>query len=136
MKRSVTIQIEDATNTNVNVNYGYTTGGSWGENGGPTSGTVIQPDSPQTYVNGANDTFTALGGTIVLNPATAGMITITWAWPGNGALVVGQTNSGLTGLAVIANTVNPNSNNPTFTVIVIASSAVAQMVSQKSRSAK
>jgi len=114
--RSVTIDISDSSAGSLILNYATLTGGQWDKQ--PDSGTTIKPGDQVSYVNGAPDAYTKLGGKIALTPASGGLIDIEWDWPfgsGSSGTVKGTS---LNGLSVSSQWINQQSTNPTFQITV------------------
>jgi hypothetical protein len=125
--RSLTVVVNNASDAQVAVNYGTLTGGDWENNTAPIPGSVISAGQ-NTFVNGAGDAFTALGGTILLTPASGGTITITWSWP-RGSGVTGTTSgNSRTGLAVASAVINTQSMNPTMQVYITDAASLSAMM--------
>lgn len=125
--RSLTVVVNDASDAQVAVNYGTLTGGDWENNSSPVPGSVITAGQ-NTFINGAGDAFTSLGGTILLTPASGGTITITWAWPRGSGVTGSVTGNSLTGLAVASTVVNTQSMNPTMQVYITDAASLAAMI--------
>lgn len=114
--RSLTIQINNSSDGDVGIGSGQLTGGNW-DGPGPIPGNVISAGGA-SFVNGASNIFTALGGTIQLAPASGGTITITWSWP-HGLGVTGSTSgNSLVGLSVTSTVINTQSDFPTLQVYI------------------
>lgn len=123
--RSLTIEIFNASGADITVNYGLLTGGEWTTP--PAPGTVIPATGQQSYVNGVANTFTSLGGQILLTPAGGGSINPLWSWP-SGSPVSGSVNNTATELAVSNQIINPQTNNPTLQVIISNAATSAKFV--------
>jgi len=113
--RSVTIELFNASGMDMIVNYGLLTGGEWATP--PAPGTIISATQQQSYVNGASNTLTALGGQILLTPASGGTITPTWSWLPGSPVSDSVSNTAST-LTVTSQIVNAQTNNPTLQVII------------------
>lgn len=122
--RSLTVVVNNASDAQIAVNYGTLTGGDWENNTAPIPGSVITAGQ-NTFINGAGDAFTVLGGTILLTPASGGTITVTWAWPRGSGVTGTTTGNSLTGLAVASTVVNTQSMNPTMQVYITDSASLA-----------
>jgi hypothetical protein len=124
--RSLTVVVNNASDAQIAVNYGTLTGGEWENNSGPVPGSVITAGQ-NSFVNGAQDAFTVIGGTILLSPASGGTITLNWSWPRGSGVTGTTTSNSLTGLAVTSAVVNTQSLNPTMQVYITDSSSLAAM---------
>jgi hypothetical protein len=127
--RSLTVVVNNASDAQIAVNYGQLTGGDWENNSQPVPGAVISAGS-NTFVNGADNAFTALGGTILLTPASGGTITIEWSWPRGSGVTGTTTGNSLTGLGVASTVINTQSMTPQMQVYVTDSSALAQKLAR------
>jgi hypothetical protein len=121
--RSLTVVVNNASDAQIAVNYGTLSGGDWENNSQPVPGSVITPGQ-NTFVNGAGDAFTVIGGSILLSPASGGTITITWAWPRGSGVTGSVTGNSLTGLAVASTVVNTQSMTPTMQVYITDSASL------------
>ena len=117
--RSLTVVVNNASDAQIAVNYGQLTGGDWENNSQPVPGAVISAGS-NTFVNGADNAFTALGGTI----------TIEWSWPRGSGVTGTTTGNSLTGLGVASTVINTQSMTPQMQVYVTDSSALAQKLAR------
>ncbi|MFT4253012.1 MAG: hypothetical protein QM608_11055 [Caulobacter sp.] len=122
--RSLTIEIFNASGADITVNYGLLTGGEW--EAAPIPGSVIASTQQQSYVNGVSNTLTALGGQIILTPASGGAINPSWSWPAGGP-VSGSVNNTATVLMVTNQFVNTQTNFPTMQVIIANAVTAAQL---------
>ena len=122
--RSLTVVVNNASDAQIAVNYGTLTGGDWESNTAPVPGSVITAGQ-NTFINGAADAFTVIGGTILLSPASGGTITITWSWPRGSGVTGSTTGNSLTGLGVASTVVNTQSMNPTMQVYITDSASLA-----------
>ncbi|PTR14390.1 hypothetical protein C8R31_10662 [Nitrosospira sp. Nsp2] len=133
--RSITIQINNSSDGDLGIASGQLTGGNWegsGSEPGPVPGNVISAGNV-SFVNGASNVFSVLGGDIQLAPASGGSITITWSWP-HGLGVTGSTStSTLTGLSVTSSVINPQTNNPTLQVYVVDTATLTQALEQAAK---
>ncbi len=127
--RSLTVVVNNASDAQIAVNYGTLTGGDWENGTQPQPGSVITAGS-NTFINGAGDAFTVIGGTILLSPASGGTITITWSWPRGSGVTGTTTGNSLTGLAVASTVVNTQSMNPTMQVYITDSASLTAMIKQ------
>lgn len=126
--RSVTVELFNASTAEIILNHGSLAGGVWDDNNQPQPGSTISRDSASSYVNGADDMSQALGGTILLTPASGGSITVTWAWPfGSGVSCTVAPNS-LSGLAVTSAVFDQDSNTPILRVIVTTAIVIGQLI--------
>ncbi|NWA28517.1 hypothetical protein HX866_26855 [Pseudomonas gingeri] len=124
--RSLTLTITNTSGVDMIVNYGTLTGGTW--EAAPIPGTLISPTDQQSYVNGASNTFTSLGGTLLLTPANGGMISPNWNWPA-GSLPSGSAMSANTvGFTVSSQLIGMQTNNVTLQVIISNAVTVKNMV--------
>jgi hypothetical protein len=114
--RTVNVSITNSSGTECDVLTFSLTGGSWQTP--PQAGQPILPGATQNYVNFTDAAFTALGGTIALLPTTGGTLTIVWNWPWGGMVTGSATAAGVTGVAVSANVINPNTSSPTLQVSI------------------
>ncbi|NWA28554.1 hypothetical protein HX866_27060 [Pseudomonas gingeri] len=115
-QRALTITIINASGTDLLVNYGVLTGGNWST--APAPGSEITPAGQQSYVNGTSNTFSALGGQILLTPASGGTINPTWSLPVGGPVSSSVNATSLTGLAVTSQLINTQTNFPTLQVMI------------------
>ncbi|NWD74932.1 hypothetical protein HX890_12535 [Pseudomonas gingeri] len=115
-QRALTITIINASAADLIVNYGVLTGGSWST--APVPGSEITPAGQQSYVNGTSDTFSALGGQILLTPASGGTINPTWSWPAGGSVSSSVNAASVNGLAVTSQLINTQTNFPTLQVMI------------------
>jgi hypothetical protein len=122
--RSLTISVNNASDAQIVLNYGTLTGGDWENGTAPVPGSVIVAGQ-NDYINGADDAFTALGGSILLTPASGGTITISWSWPRGSGVTGTTTGNTLTGLAVTSSVINSQSMNPTLQVYITDSASLA-----------
>jgi hypothetical protein len=113
--RSVTVLITNASGADLTVNYGSLTGGAWETT--PTPGTIILATKQQSYVNGVPNTFSALGGQLLLTPAGGGSISPIWNFPSSGP-VSGNVNNTASELAVTYQLINSQTENPTMQVFI------------------
>lgn len=114
--RTLTVQVNNVSEGDLGIGSAALTGGSWiGQ--APVPGNVISPPGT-SFVNGASNIFTALGGTLQLAPASGGSITITWTWPHGMGVTTSATGNALVGLAVTSTVINTQTNNPTLQVYV------------------
>jgi hypothetical protein len=120
-ERSVTIDIADSSPTTLTLNYGRLTGGQWQD--APAPGSIIKPGNNKSYVNGAATSYEALGGQIVLTPASGGLITIKWSWNFGSAVSGTVTSDGLDGLVISKQWINTQSHNPTYQITISGESA-------------
>lgn len=127
--RSLTVVVNNASDAQIAVNYGQLTGGGWENGTQPVPGSVISAGS-NTFINGAEDAFTSLGGTILLTPASGGTITLTWSWPRGSGVTGSTTGNSLTGLAVASTVINTQSMNPQMQVYITDSAALAAFVAK------
>lgn len=115
--RSMTLAIQNASGATVNIAYSTLTGGSWDP--APIPGTPITPAGPPTnFVNGAADTFSSLGGTLVLYPASGGSITIGWSWATGTGYSSSVTSTSLNGIGVSSQITGQQTNFATLQVFV------------------
>ncbi|WP_407050866.1 hypothetical protein [Methyloraptor flagellatus] len=115
--RSITLSIQDASGATVNVAYGTLTGGTWDP--APVPGQSITPGgAPTNFVNGTGDTFSALGGTIVLYPSSGGSITIGWGWASGSGYSSSVTSQSLTGIGVSNQITGTQTNFATLQVVI------------------
>lgn len=114
--RSVTVSVLNASGADLAVNYGLLTGGAW--DSPPVPGTVISSAAQTTWVNGATNAFMSLGGSIVISPASGGMLQVSWNWSPGAPVAASVNNVATTGLAVTSQLVNVQTNSPTMQVIV------------------
>ena len=121
--RSLTIVVNNASDAQVTVNYGQLTGGDWENNSMPVPGSIISAGS-NNFINGAENAFTALGGTILLTPASGGTITISWSWPRGSGVTGTTTGNSLTGLGVASTVINTQSNTPQMQVYITDSASL------------
>ena len=122
--RSLTIEIFNASGADITVNYGLLTGGAWGTP--PVPGTIIPATQQQSYINGVENTFTSLGGQLLLTPAGGGTINPTWSWS-SGSPVSGSVNNTATELAVTSQIINGQTNFPTMQVIITNAATSAKV---------
>jgi hypothetical protein len=122
--RQVTIAISNASGATLNIGYSTLTGGGFWEPPGPTPGTPITPGGPPTsFVNGVGDTFSSLGGTLVINPASGGQITIGWGWAQGSGYTSSSTGTSLNGIGVSSLMSGTQSNQATLQVTVVNAAA-------------
>jgi hypothetical protein len=115
--RSVTIQLQDASQAQIFLQSYSLSGGSWANPPGtPVPGTVISPTSTPSYVNAAGTVYDTIGGTINLAPASGGQITITWSWTFGSLVTASATSSSLSGIAVTYLLSGTQGTNPTLQV--------------------
>ncbi len=115
--RSVTIQLQDASQAQIFLQSYSLSGGSWATPPGtPVPGTVISPTSTPSYVNAAGTVYDTIGGTINLAPASGGQITITWSWTFGSLVTASATSSSLSGIAVTYLLSGTQGTNPTLQV--------------------
>jgi len=124
--RSLTVVVNNASDAQIAVNYGSLTGGDWENNSAPVPGSIITAGQ-NTFVNGAQDAFTVIGGTILLSPASGGTISINWTWPRGSGVTGSVTGNSLTGLAVTSAVINTQSMNPTLQVYVTDAASLKAM---------
>src|SRR5688572_9695758 len=124
--RSLTVAVNNASDAQIAVNYGSLTGGDWENNSAPVPGSIITAGQ-NTFVNGAQDAFTVIGGTILLSPASGGTISINWTWPRGSGVTGSVTGNSLTGLAVTSAVINTQSMNPTLQVYVTDAASLKAM---------
>lgn len=124
--RSLTVVVNNSSDAQIAVNYGQLTGGDWENNTQPIPGSVIVAGA-NSFINGAGDAFTALGGTILLTPASGGTITLTWSWPRGSGVTGSTTGNSLTGLAVASTIINTQSMNPQMQVYITDSASFRAM---------
>ena len=124
--RTLTIAVNDSSDAQIAVNYGQLTGGDWENGTAPVPGSVITPGQ-NLFVNGASDTFTQLGGMILMSPASGGTITINWSWPRGSGVTGSVTGNSLTGLAVTSAVINTQSMNPTLQVYITDAASLSAM---------
>jgi len=115
-QRSLTIMISNASSADITVNYSVLTGGSWAP--APVPGTMIPSTGQQSYVNGAPDTFSALGGQILLTPASGGTINPIWSWPAGGRVSGSVNTTSVNGLSATSQLINTQTNHATLQVII------------------
>ena len=115
-QRSLTIMISNASGTDIIVNYGVLTGGSWST--APVPGSDITPTGQQSYVNGVPDTFSALGGQIVLTPASGGTINLSWTWPAGSPVSDSVNTTAVNGLSAPSQLINTQTNHATLQVMI------------------
>ncbi|WP_338525249.1 hypothetical protein NUH87_06300 [Pseudomonas batumici] len=114
--RSLTILITNASGADMIVNYAVLTGGSWAT--APVPGTLIPSTGQQSYVNGVPDTFSALGGQLMLTPTSGGTINSSWSWPAGGP-VSGSVNTTVADdFIVTSQLVNTPTNHVTMQVMI------------------
>jgi hypothetical protein len=115
--RSITLAIQNASQATVNIAYSTLTGGTWDP--APIPGNSITPGGPPTnFVNGAADTFTSLGGTLVLYPASGGSITVGWGWATGAGYSSSVTSTSLNGIGVASQITGQQTNFATLQVFV------------------
>ncbi|HWD28738.1 MAG TPA: hypothetical protein VG387_16315 [Rhizomicrobium sp.] len=115
--RSITLAIQDASGATITVAYSTLTGGSWDP--APLPGEAITPGAPPTgYANGADDTFSALGGTLVLYPASGGAITIGWNWASGSGYSSSATGTSLSGIGIASQITGTQTNFATLQVVI------------------
>ncbi len=115
--RSITLAIQDASGATVNVAYSTLTGGTWDP--APVPGQPITPGGPPTnFVNGANDAFSALGGTLVLYPASGGSITVGWGWASGSGYSSSVTGTSLSGIGVASQITGTPTSFATLQVVI------------------
>lgn len=122
--RSLTIEIFNASGADITVNYGLLTGGTWETP--PAPGTIIPATQQQSYINGVENTFTSLGGQLLLTPAAGGTINPVWSWS-SGSPVSGSVNNTATELAVTSQIVNGQTNFPKMQVIITNAATSAKV---------
>ncbi|MCC9622863.1 hypothetical protein LPB41_14305 [Thalassospira sp. MA62] len=123
--RSVTINIGDYSAAEMILSYSTLDGGQWKEQ--PIPGSVIKPGDDKIYVNGADDTFTKLGGKIVLGPASGGQITITWSWAPQSGVEGSVETKSLNGIGTGFQWINEQSLRPTLQVTITPHDALATL---------
>lgn len=114
--RSLTVLIFNSSAANITVNYGVLTGGSWAL--APVPGTIIPSTGQQSYVNGAPNTLSSLGGQILLTPASGGTINPIWSWPADGRVSGSVNTTSVNGLSATSQLVNTQTNYATLQVII------------------
>ena len=124
--RQINIQINNGSDGDVGVGSSQLTGGNW-VGPGPIPGNVISAGQ-DSFADGATNSFTALGGSIQLAPASGGTITISWSWP-HGLGVTGSTSSSsLSGLSVTSAVINQQTNSPTLQVYISDTQSLTQVL--------
>jgi|GEM_PF-4166558 len=108
--QSITISIADESAGSMIINYATLTGGEWRYQ--PEAGSTIAPGDQPTYVVGTSGSA-ALGGQMVLTPASGGEITIEFSWDGTGEPECNATPSGVSGLSIDTQMINTQSRAPT-----------------------
>ncbi|HEX2094220.1 MAG TPA: hypothetical protein VHG28_17585, partial [Longimicrobiaceae bacterium] len=106
--RTLTVTVNNSSDAQIVVNYGQLTSGDWEDDSQPIPGSVISAGQ-STFVNGADNAFEALGGSILLTPASGGTIQISWSWPRGSGVTGSTTSTSLTGLAVTSTVIDTQS---------------------------
>lgn len=122
--RSLTIELFNASGADIAIAYGMLTGGEW--EAAPAPGTIIAATQKQSYVNGAANVFTSLGGQILLTPAAGGTISPSWSWASGGP-VSGSVNNVASNLLVSSQFINVQSNSPIMQVLITNAASAAQI---------
>lgn len=125
--RTLTIIVDNASDTEIVVDFGQLQNGDWENGAEPVPGSVISAGQ-QTFVTGADNPFEELVGTIQLTPANGGgPIVISWTWAsGSEVTDTVTTTAALNGLTVTSNLINMETMNPQLQVYITDSGASLQ----------